>query len=291
MARDYKHRANSAKKKVIRKKPRVNSRTKIKAKPSHVPLGRWLLAFGLLAGFMYGLSSLEPEEKTKTKTKEQAQSQVIEKTPKKIVVPLVKKKAAIKVPIKVPVKAPIKTPIKTPIKKVLKQEVQYDFYTLLPEAEFTIPDYEVKSIKRAERVGKAVKNREYSVQVSSFRRENDADSLKAKLLLLGFSPKIEKAQVKGATWYRVKIGPYQQIKSVDAVVSRLKEKNIVEKSFSKANTFPFETKTSFQRDIESKGKINESDLFGGTLIRYGERLNTPVENIKRTYNKLLTRLN
>lgn len=207
MARDYKSRANSVKKKPARKRSKVNSRTKVNPKKEGVPLVRWVLVLIVLAGFGYFLYSLpdtEPEKKDQGGRQEK--NHVIKKVLKKpVVVPVRKKSLA---------------------KKVVKQEVQYDFYTLLPEAEFTIPDHEVKSIKRAERVGKAVKNREYSVQVSSFRKEKDADSLKAKLLLLGFIPKIEKANVKGQTWYRVKIGPYQQMKSVDAIVSRLKENNI-----------------------------------------------------------------
>jgi cell division protein FtsN len=207
MARDYKHRANSVKKKPVRKKSKVNSRTKVNPKKEGVPLGRWVLALLMLVGFayfLYSLSGTEPGQKVQDR--QQEKNHVIKKVLKKPVAVSVRKKKS--------------------VKKVVNQEVQYDFYTLLPEAEFTIPDHEVKSIKRAERVGKAVKNREYSVQVSSFRTEKDADSLKAKLLLLGFIPKIEKASVKGRTWYRVKIGPYQQMKSVDAIVSRLKENNI-----------------------------------------------------------------
>lgn len=206
MARDYKHRANSAKKKPARKKLRANSRTKVKSKQSKVPFGRWVLAISVLSGFVYLLYSLSSTEPTKEITNTHPKANVVKKSAKNPVVTSTRRK--------------------TVINKPVKQEVQYDFYTLLPEAEFTIPDHEVKSIKRAERVGKALENREYSVQVSSFRREKDADSLKARLLLLGFTPKIEKANVKGQTWYRVKIGPYQQIRSVDAIVSRLKENNI-----------------------------------------------------------------
>jgi 2-dehydropantoate 2-reductase len=63
--------------------------------------------------------------------------------------------------------------------------------------------------------------------------------------------------------------------------------NIVETSFSKANQFPFETKTSFQRDVETKGRQSEWDLFGGTIIRYAERFNIPVNSTKETLGKLL----
>ncbi len=63
--------------------------------------------------------------------------------------------------------------------------------------------------------------------------------------------------------------------------------DIVEKSFLKVSQFPFETKTSFQRDVETKGRQSEWDLFGGTVIRYAERFNIPVNNTKTTLDKLL----
>ena len=66
--------------------------------------------------------------------------------------------------------------------------------------------------------------------------------------------------------------------------------DIVETSFSKANQFPFETKTSLQRDVETKGRQSEWDLFGGTVVRYAERLNIPANNTKKTLDKLLQNL-
>jgi 2-dehydropantoate 2-reductase len=63
--------------------------------------------------------------------------------------------------------------------------------------------------------------------------------------------------------------------------------DIVETSFSKAGQFPFDTKTSFQRDVEIKGRESEWDLFGGTVIRYAERFNLPADNTKATLDKLL----
>ncbi|MDC9729098.1 MAG: SPOR domain-containing protein [Methyloprofundus sp.] len=212
MARDYKHRANSTKRKVSKRKPPAKRKSRAKkTKQTQVPLGRWVLAVLVLVGFVYFLYSLSNSEPEKGSQKELSpkKAKIVKKVAKKSV-----KKPVVAVKKEVPTKGE-----STP-------EVQYDFYTLLPEAEFVIPDHEVRSIKRAERVGKAAKNRQYSVQVSSFRQVNDADSLKARLLLLGFTPKVEKAKVKGTTWYRVKMGPYQQIKSVDAIVARLKKENI-----------------------------------------------------------------
>jgi 2-dehydropantoate 2-reductase len=53
---------------------------------------------------------------------------------------------------------------------------------------------------------------------------------------------------------------------------------IIADSYQKGNSFPYETKTSFQLDFESMNRLDERDLFGGTILRLGKRLgiDTPV---------------
>jgi 2-dehydropantoate 2-reductase len=65
---------------------------------------------------------------------------------------------------------------------------------------------------------------------------------------------------------------------------------IVETSIAKANNFPFETKTSYQRDIEAKGVLNEGDLFGGTIIRMGQAEGIPTPVTKSIYGQIEHRL-
>lgn len=65
---------------------------------------------------------------------------------------------------------------------------------------------------------------------------------------------------------------------------------IVETSLGKTNNFPFETKTSYQRDIETKGKRNEGDLFGGTIIRMGEEFDVPTPTTQNIYKEIGLRL-
>ncbi|MFW9987461.1 MAG: ketopantoate reductase family protein [Candidatus Odinarchaeota archaeon] len=62
---------------------------------------------------------------------------------------------------------------------------------------------------------------------------------------------------------------------------------IIELTIEKAKEFPFETKTSFQRDVESKGKKHEGDLFGGTLIKLGKKLGIPTPKTEQIYSKFL----
>ncbi|MCX7787274.1 MAG: ketopantoate reductase family protein, partial [Spirochaetes bacterium] len=54
---------------------------------------------------------------------------------------------------------------------------------------------------------------------------------------------------------------------------------------SRGSSFPYATKTSYQRDLEVRGKPNEGDLFGGTIIRMGKNLGIPTpwteETVKR----------
>ena len=64
---------------------------------------------------------------------------------------------------------------------------------------------------------------------------------------------------------------------------------IVEGSISKAENFPPETKTSYQRDVE-KGGRNEGDLFGGTIVRLGRELGVPTPVSERLYGEIEERL-
>lgn len=66
--------------------------------------------------------------------------------------------------------------------------------------------------------------------------------------------------------------------------------DIVETSFSKASQFPLETKTSFQRDVETKGRQSEWDLFGGTILRYADRFNIPAVHTRETFDRLMHNL-
>lgn len=220
MGRDYKHRADKNNAEQGRKRSAANkrkvavrSRAKTGESQIKVPLWRWVLVFGIICLFVYflfNLSSTAPQDKPE---------------PAMVTRPLVVSKPA---PRQVTKPAAKKIPKKVaePKKVPAKQEIQYDFYAVLPEVEFVIPDYEVKTRKREERVGKAKAGVKYSVQAGAFRTYKDADSLKAKLLMMGFSPKIEKARVGSVTWYRVKMGPYSRLISVDAIQSKLKSNSI-----------------------------------------------------------------
>jgi cell division protein FtsN len=102
---------------------------------------------------------------------------------------------------------------------------QFDFYTILPEKEVVVPEYEIKTRAREERVGKA-KETHYLMQAGSFKTFKEGDRLRAKLALMGIESKVEKAKVGNVNWYRVKMGPYVQTDSVDVIRARLRKNGI-----------------------------------------------------------------
>ncbi|GAB6139492.1 hypothetical protein JCM14076_02210 [Methylosoma difficile] len=113
----------------------------------------------------------------------------------------------------------------------------FDFYHSLPKKEIVIPEHEVKTRSREEAVGKSNDNKQYMVQAGSFSSSKEAEQLGKKLAKMGIPAKIDKVTVKvnnkaeksnlePKVWYRVKIGPYNKMTSVDTVKSRLKKSGI-----------------------------------------------------------------
>ena len=102
---------------------------------------------------------------------------------------------------------------------------QFDFYTILPEKEVVVPEYEIKTRTREERVGKA-KEAHYILQAGSFKTFKEADALRAKLAAMGMESTVQKAKVGSVNWYRVKMGPYTQMPSINTIRARLRQNGI-----------------------------------------------------------------
>lgn len=104
-----------------------------------------------------------------------------------------------------------------------KPKTSYDFYTVLPEIEVVVPKPEPAAAKsepakeeKSEPVSPAQTSEtsendqsSYMLQAGSFRKQSDAERMRAELALMGFRPKIQKVtiQEKG-DFFRVRLGPY-----------------------------------------------------------------------------------
>ncbi|WP_439134816.1 SPOR domain-containing protein [Pseudomaricurvus sp.] len=101
---------------------------------------------------------------------------------------------------------------------------RFDFYQLLKESEV-----EVKQPSKAQREAaeQQAEKQEYILQVGSFRKDSDADRLRAQLILLNLDAQVEKVTVRsGETWYRVLVGPYSDHSKMERARSILASNRI-----------------------------------------------------------------
>lgn len=204
MAKDYKHRVQQSTRNRQRYPNSINS-DGYKKKPRKL-IWRWLLVIFLVIAFIVSLSLIGRMLPTLVSGKQELAVPVTDKDKTKSEANA--KPANAEKPAVIP-----------------NEEPRYDFYTILPQAETVVPDYEIKSRVREELVGKS-KSVKYSVQAGSFRDTTEAERHKAKLALLGIESRIEKAKVDTLVWYRVKIGPYDNPSSVSTIKDLLQKNGI-----------------------------------------------------------------
>jgi cell division protein FtsN len=115
---------------------------------------------------------------------------------------------------------------------------KYDFYTLQPESEVILPPQPIEppappaqkpvtpeeaakiDAARAEAalngqvpppppvVAKGPVSSQFFLQAGSFRRKDDADGVRAQIILLGQNVQVESGTVREETWHRVLVGPF-----------------------------------------------------------------------------------
>lgn len=122
----------------------------------------------------------------------------------------------------------INKPLEKPAKKAPEPtklpKPKFDFYTILPETETILPEQRVraKPVKTKPEEGVS-----YILQAGSFAGFEEADHLKAKLALSGLVAQIQKVTIEGrGDYYRVRLGPFDKLESLDAAEQQLKQLGI-----------------------------------------------------------------
>jgi cell division protein FtsN len=107
------------------------------------------------------------------------------------------------------------------------EKPKFDFYKILPGAEETVSDKELRERLRAARSQQDAAKDVYFIQAGSFQNPADADNQKARLAILGFESSVEPANLpdKG-TWYRVRLGPYTRLEDINKVRQALAQNGI-----------------------------------------------------------------
>jgi cell division protein FtsN len=134
----------------------------------------------------------------------------------------------------------------TPTPSTAATKPKYDFYTLLPESEVIVPQSALaekpaaaltpEELAKADAaralaalsgqtpaplpasststatpppsVATAAVTNQFFLQAGSFRKQADADKVRAQIILLGQSVQVESGTVRDETWYRVLAGPF-----------------------------------------------------------------------------------
>lgn len=109
----------------------------------------------------------------------------------------------------------IKNPVVAPPPKVEEKpkkvenntpKPRFDFYKLLQESETIVPASETTS---EDKPVETQTNVEYIIQVGSFPKPEDADKLRAQLILLNLDARVERVEIrKSEIWHRVVVGPF-----------------------------------------------------------------------------------
>lgn len=104
--------------------------------------------------------------------------------------------------------------------KPAEQRPRYDFYTLLPESEVIIPQAAAPEAAPpppvVEPEARPQPATRFFLQAGSFRQRNEADRVRAQIIMLGLDVQLESAKLAGGeTWYRVQVGPFQDRKALN----------------------------------------------------------------------------
>ena len=126
----------------------------------------------------------------------------------------------------------VAVPSEPAITKEPKTKQKFDFYTLLPELEIVIPQEETRPPKQKPTSNTNTKQATtgykggYLLQAGSFQQFNEADSLKARLALIGVQANIQSVEVNKTKWHRVQIGPSNDRAALEDLRKRLKSSQI-----------------------------------------------------------------
>jgi cell division protein FtsN len=107
-----------------------------------------------------------------------------------------------------------------------ESRTRFDFYKILPGAEESASE-----TRKEARAGPAAPAREvFYLQAGAFQSAPDADSLKARLALLGIEATIQTTTLADrGVWHRVRIGPYTSVEELNRTRETL-QRNGVETS-------------------------------------------------------------
>jgi cell division protein FtsN len=111
-----------------------------------------------------------------------------------------------------------------PAARAPEAKPRFDFYKILPGTEETVGEPQAKGAKRP---STAAAGETFFLQAGAFQNAKDADTLRARLALLGIEARVQTATLpdKGV-WHRVRVGPYTRVEELDRMRDTLKQNGV-----------------------------------------------------------------
>jgi len=103
-----------------------------------------------------------------------------------------------------------------------RPQVKFEFPKLLKEQEVQA-DPEPYAVPESAKDDAATS---YSIQAASFRSRDDAEQLRARLLLQDLPAASSKSEVSGSTWYRVTVGPFARKVEAQRAMTKLRDQGL-----------------------------------------------------------------
>lgn len=107
--------------------------------------------------------------------------------------------------------------------KAKEEKPRFDFYKILPGQEEPATDKQFREATKS----KAPEREAFYLQAGAFQNATEADSLKARLALLGVEATVQTTTLpdKGV-WHRVRAGPYTNIEELNQARETLKQNGV-----------------------------------------------------------------
>jgi cell division protein FtsN len=104
-----------------------------------------------------------------------------------------------------------------------EEKPRFDFYRILPGREEQVTERQVREAAKQAGASKDI----YFLQAGSFQNPADADSVKARLALMGMEASVEPADLaEKGVWYRVRLGPFKRIDEINRIRQQLTQNGV-----------------------------------------------------------------
>ncbi len=107
-----------------------------------------------------------------------------------------------------------------------KHGEKYDFYQMLPNFEVVVPEKDKDVRRDLPAAAKIERPGVYVLQAGTYRKESDAERVRAQLALQGIDARVQRVAVDADVWHRVRIGPIGNLDELNRLRRQLQAADV-----------------------------------------------------------------